>query len=644
MNIMISCKKRQWLIGAMISGITLGTFLENTYAEEFFEEEETTEIVVSATRTEMEAKEAPSTITVITRQQIEKRNANNMIDVLRDMTGVFVKPVGAMSMDDPIRIRGSKGNHVLILIDGKRINGEASASNARELERIRLDNVERIEVMKGSASSLYGSDAIGGVINVITRTPEKTQLEIYTSYRSLEGEGNVKNNLGFYFESKKQGSFAWNLSAGRNHTSPLSLTPNTTEYIHGNEIPIRFKGIWDVKKDQKIILELGYLKEDLKMKDSTNRTEYDNQRKDYSLEYTGKSGKSDWQIRYYGSEYEKEYTTYRKTTGLKNGEDYAKNISNVLEGKFSKPIDDKNLVTAGFEFKKQELEGSRIKNETQGSSQYAFYLQDEWTPSKKWLLIPSIRLEKEEGLDGSVTPRIGATYSLRPDMRVKANASAGYRSPSLSERYNDWVMASMGPIQIRQVGNPNLEEEKSVAFELGVEKDWKSHNLQIRLYRSNIKNLIDGYMTRSSPMRWVASYQNVSEAVLQGIEFSSQHKITSQLDFRLGYNYLDAYDHETDERLYGRAKHQLTVGMTFQPTQSLWSFSMDGSYLADYLYDDGLKGKKKSFLIANGMINRKFGKNQNGTAYLGIENFLDKKDTEMFYYGRTYVLGINYKF
>ena len=142
---MISSKKRQWLIGAMISGITLGTFLENTYAEEFFEEEETAEIVVSATRTEMEAKEAPSTITVITRQQIEKRNANNMIDVLRDVTGVFVKPVGAMSMDDPIRIRGSKGNHVLILIDGKRINGEASASNARELERVRLDNVEELK-------------------------------------------------------------------------------------------------------------------------------------------------------------------------------------------------------------------------------------------------------------------------------------------------------------------------------------------------------------------------------------------------------------------------------------------------------------------------------------------------------------------
>ncbi len=641
---MISKKKKQWLIAAVISGVALSSFMENAYAEEFDDEEETAEIVVSATRTEMEVKEAPSTITVINRREIEERKANNMIDVLRDVTGVFVKPVGAMSMDDPIRIRGSKGNHVLILIDGKRINGEASASNARELERIRLDNVERIEVMKGSASSLYGSDAIGGVINIITRSPEKTQLEIYTSYRSLEGEGSVKNNLGFYFESKKQGSFAWNLSAGRNHINPLSLTPNTTEYVHGNEIPVKFKGVWDVKKDQKITFELGYLKEDLDMKDKTNRTEYDNERWDYSLEYAGKTGKNDWQVRYYGSEYEKNYTTYRKTTGIKSGNDYAKNTSNVLEGKLSRPFDDKNLITAGFELKKQKLEGSRLKNGEQESNQYAFYLQDEWTPSKKWLLIPSVRVEKEESFDTSVTPKLGVTFSIRPDMRLKANASAGYRSPSLAERHNDWIMAYMGPITIRQVGNPDLDSEKSIALEFGFEKDWKNHNFQIRMYRSEVKDLIDSYMTRITPFRWVASYRNIDEAVLQGIELSSQHKLTKELNFRLGYNYLDSYDQDTDDRLYGRAKHQFTVGLTFNPTKSLWSFSVDGNYLADYLYDNGLNGQNKSFLIANGMINRKFGKSQNGTAYVGVENFLDKKDTEMHYYGRTYVLGVNYKF
>ena len=92
---MISKKKKQWLIATVISGVALGSFMESTYAEEIDDEEETAEIVVSATRTEMEVKEAPSTITVINRREIEERKANNMIDVLRDVTGVFVKPVGA---------------------------------------------------------------------------------------------------------------------------------------------------------------------------------------------------------------------------------------------------------------------------------------------------------------------------------------------------------------------------------------------------------------------------------------------------------------------------------------------------------------------------------------------------------------------
>ncbi len=131
------------------------------------------EVVVSATRTEMDVKDSPASIVIINRQQIEDRKANNLMDVLRDVPGVQFSRSGSVSSNGSVRIRGSESDHVLILIDGKRMSTDPSFYNTRELERIRMDDVERVEVVKGPASVLYGSSAMGGVINVITRKPVK---------------------------------------------------------------------------------------------------------------------------------------------------------------------------------------------------------------------------------------------------------------------------------------------------------------------------------------------------------------------------------------------------------------------------------------------------------------------------------------
>ena len=613
---------------------------------------EVREVIVSATRTEMAVKDSPASVTVITRKQIEERHADNLVDVLRDIPGVYVKPTGSMAMDDNVRIRGSKSNHVLILIDGRRINGEASSTTARELERIRMDNVERVEVLKGPASALYGSDAIGGVINVITRSPGKAQLEVYANYRVLEGDGDIGNSIGAYFQSDKRGSFAWSLAAGRNYKNELSFDGKTSQYLYGEDIPVNFKGVWDVAKDQQIKLELGYLKENLDsnglstgMVKQVQQTRYDNKRMDYSVEYTGKKENWDWQLRYYGSEYEKNYDVYQISNGAQIGSNYAKNRSNVLEGRATVGIGEKNLFTGGFEVGQQKLEGDRILDTEQSADRFAVYFQDEWTPSDKWLIIPAVRIEKVEEFSASVTPRVGATYFAKPDLRFKASFSTGYRTPSLAERYNDWIMATMGPIQIRQVGNPDLDPEKSMAGEIGVEKDWQNHTLKVTAYRNKVKDLIEDDMDSSNPMRWVASYKNVDNAILQGIELTTTHKISREFSLNFGYSYLDAYDDDTDERLMGRAKNQITFGGTYQPVDSRWRFSLDGNYLHDYIYDDGTAdGLTKSFLIANAMVNYKFGKEKQGSVYVGIENLFDKQDYKMYHFGRTYVMGVNYKF
>lgn len=621
--------------------------------------EETREIVVSATRTEMEVKDSPATITVINRKQIEDRKADNVMDVLRDVSGVQFDRSGNLAHGSALRIRGSEGDHVLILIDGKKISTDPSFYNTRELQRIRMDDVERVEVLKGPASVLYGSSAMGGVINIVTRRPDKDSVEVNIDNKVLEGEGSVQTNLGIYAQAKKRGSFSWTLSAARNYTNDLSFEDNKQEYPGGEEIPINFKGIWDINKNNKIQVDFRYLKENLNQEMyyknpayKSMETYYKNhiRKLEYGLNYTGKSDKTNWQFRIYNSEWKKDQDSYKIGTRIWKNFNITRSGALTLEGQISHAFTDKHLVTGGFEYSDEWIGSTSLGSGADKSKTYtrngktlnygkksreltSFFIQDEWTPGEKWLIIPAVRVEHSSSFGTEVVPKLGATYFLKPDFRLKANVGKGYRIPTLLELYRSNVTRTM-------IGNPDLDPETSIAYEVGFEKDWSKHNLKVSFYRSDVKDLI-----QSKTNGRVTTWLNISDSLLQGIEIGTTHRISKEVDLRLGYNYLEAENKETDERLEGRPRHQFTISGSYTPIQSDWKFSVDASLLADYLYTDNFNDQKKvSYLIANVIIDRKFGKEKNGSIYFGIENIFDRKIEDLSYYGRTYVAGARYKF
>ena len=664
--------RKRLYVSLLLSGLTAMTVLPMASAEEVSEVEaapaveasteegDTPEIVVSATRTEMAVKDAPASVTIITRRELEQKNANNLVDALREVPGVDMRPSGSMAMDDQVRIRGSYGNHVLLLIDGKRVTGENSSQNARELERLRMDNVERVEVIKGAGATLYGSDAIGGVINVITRKSEKDSIEVYADYRTLEGtgeaSGDYKNNIGMFVQGKKRGSFRWTLNAGRNYINKVApYTSYRTANSYGEAWPINFKGIWDINENQSLTLDLGFLKESLtsgtagtaatafRDYDST----WDSKRYDWAIDWSGKKNQADWMLRYYASRYDKDYATpFIDGSGNMTDPDWAENSSDVLEGRLSYTLSDKHLLTAGFETSYKTVEGSRLADEGKNEDSYSLYVQNEWMPSKKWLVIPGGRFDKVGDFKEQFTPSLGATYFYQPGLRFKATIAQGYRAPSMSQRYNDWIMGGM----IWQRGNPDLKPEKSTNYEIGVEKDWKNNSVSLRYYRSEIKDLIHSEIEMGvGPTGMATLSTNLDEAVMQGVELSGKHKISKEFNLRAGYNYLDARDRSNDDRLSGRARHQVTVGFDYTPVNSPWSFNVDGSILLNYLYKttNMMTGAitaydKNDYPIVNATVKRKVG---NGSIYFGVENLLDREDYDVRgHYGRTYLMGVNYKF
>lgn len=657
-------------------GLLLSTSLvsaeEKVEDEVFALDEETREIVVSATRTEMEVKDAPASVTLITREQIEQRKADTLGEILRDVLGIYVPKTGSIgnTVLNPMRIRGSEGRHVLILVDGRRVGMDPNTPNQRELERIHLDNVERVEIIKGSSSALYGSDAIGGVINIITRKPDKDLLELSASYRILEGDGDLNNSQGIYLQSAKRGSFSWSLSAKRNYSNALRLDSDLSEYPYGYEFPLDLKGVWEFRKNHRIEADFSYLRESVESNSTLYEdTDQKNERYGYSLGYTGKKEKTDWQFRVYHNRYEKDYRVSDNSTKTPKSFDLMYSNTSVAEGRITHSLNDQHLLTGGFELRHDQIKGTRIegkyKTEVRGSLKedlgkqseqgYAFYFQDEWTPSKRWLVIPAIRFDKTEGYENSVTPRLGATYFYRSDLRFKMNLATGFAAPSLAQRYTNWFMGDRPTMKTYLLGNPDLDPEKSVSGEISVEKDWKNHTLKVAIYRNEVDDLINSYQktfrppVMGRPMRpgyQEISYRNIDNAVIQGVEISSTHKISKELNFNLGWSYIDAKNDDTKERLEGRPRNQITFGATYQAVNSPWKFSLDGNFMQDLIYLYGISGdsreEQKTFLIANAMVERKIG--TRSTVYLGIENLFDKKDYGMFYFGRSYLFGMNYKF
>ena len=195
-------------------------------AEENLQEFSLDTMVVTATRTAMTVKETPSTVEIVDSKKLEQTQAKTLHDALKGALGVNV--FNDFQGRSNVSIRGSESRHVLIMVDGKRLGGEAAynSANAWDVDRIRMEDVERVEIIRGPAGALYGSDAMGGVINVITKTPNKNIAEInyeYGWYENGNGAG-YKSNL--YLQGAEK-NYTYKINAGLNNSRPYdTLNPS----------------------------------------------------------------------------------------------------------------------------------------------------------------------------------------------------------------------------------------------------------------------------------------------------------------------------------------------------------------------------------------------------------------------------------
>ena len=657
----ITKKKSLLLTAAILAAMSVPAYAAEKKSEEAMHIK-TDEVVVTASRTKQEVKESPSSIEVITREDIDKMGAETLAQALQLALGIDTQE-NAM-VGNRSSLRGMNTNQTLILVDGRRVRTENTSEtmNFYELKRINMDDVERIEIVRGAASSLYGSEALGGVINIIKKHPGKMQTAVTLDWTSRQSDEGIR------FDSGKTGK--WALSGSFKHMDVREQGTDAGSNMYGKKNFFNLDGRMEMTKDKWLDVFFDYMTEDLYMKDSlTQGTDYDHKRFSTGVKYSGRDKRGDYEMQVYYTYFDKHQRTRQRANHALYSFDDMKFNSLIFDGRRSLQVAKDHLLTFGGEYRKEDYESTRIKgsntrklegvtNQLGDSSMdfAAFYLQDEWLASPRWLIIPSLRWDYNSEFGNELTGKLGTTYKITKDVRFKANVGTAYRAPTASELYFSWHHTPNARMDVQINGNPNLKPEKALNFDLGFEMEKGKTFGKITYFHNKVDDLIniDTVMSRlpGFPPRMLATgtYRNIDSATMQGVELEARQALGGGFSVRGLYTYLDARDDKTGERLEGRPYHKASLQLSYEDQKHGWNATLWNDWTAGYRYAETVGSgrmartisKDASLSILNFVVSKKI--NDHFSAYLGVDNIFDKESDALAYDGRIWRGGVNMTF
>ena len=506
------------------------------------------ELVVTGSRYERQLKDVPVITRVISREEIETVNPVDFTTLLEYTLPGIQFYYNTMSQVPEITYQGMDAKAVLFLLDGERISGESGDSNI-DYSRFNINDIERIEVVRGAASTLYDSRAIGGVINIITKKSVRPfTASMHTRYAGKKGQSYSASagvNLHRFssltsFGWRKRDSYLVKDEQGKQKeiiNPDGSVTKSKTDPIAFN---IYGYSIMDVSQ------KLSYNFSDrftgsARISYYTNkRDKYDNAR--YYQRYRDLilSGKLKWQF----ADNQNLDLSYIRDNYIKDNvyvEDDERVYGNVnstirlyYTGMFGK-----HTLSGGVDLLREDMKHHFMKDTaTVHMNQYSFCLQDDWQLTDKMNVVVGVRGDKGGSYRLHFTPKVSVLYRPLKTITLRAGYSQGYRIPNLKELYQEFNMGGMG---IMMYGNKDLKPEEGTQISASVEYDYKGLNLSVSTYHNRYKNKIS-YEYISPGKSWNMKYVNALNVKTTGVEVTANYKLPFGLRFSGGYSYVYDYD------------------------------------------------------------------------------------------------------
>ena len=613
---------KQKLARRIAAGLAAGVLL--TVSPAFAEAVETQEflldqVVVTANRMPVKLSETAANVTVITREEIEKKNYTALAQALKSVNGVDVRSHGQPGAQSIVRLNGN--DRVVILVDGRRVNIDKGTGEGRagfELNNLpSMANVERIEVVKGAASALYGSDAVGGVINIITRKGTETKSTLDLSAGSWGSRNYQFNTQG------TEGDWNWFLAAGREKQDSFSykdFTDGKNKKMPNSAFEkdsLTFRLDKEIDTARSITLQVEHATDkggqpgmvpgrapggfpqhfphDFKTTLTNN----------YAITYNyNKNTENHGYLRFYENYISRNFVSAYGS--MFNNRTYG------LDWQNSWRLDDKNVLVGGLEWRDTEVNDSVIySGKRHNVDNTAVYLENRISLSDKWTLTPGVRYDKHNMFGSETTPRVSANYKIDDTANAYVSWGRMFNAPNTDDLF--WSDTYMK-------GNPDLRPETGEMTTIGINKKL-SEKTQVTAsyFHSELKDAInwvdDGTGTFTSKA------VNVDRQRSDGFEFEVRTELSPNWKLSGAYSYLKVDDKSGNNAYTRNLKNN-------QPNGYRFGLDYDRDAVAMNLTARGASGRSTDYFTSSSYwvldTSIQYKMNETTRAYFNVYNLTNK--------------------
>ncbi|MFQ6606120.1 MAG: TonB-dependent receptor domain-containing protein [Fidelibacterota bacterium] len=584
-------------------------------------------VVVTGTRTGKIHQNAPIATEVISRYEIDQSGALDLGELLDQRSGVSVST--SVEGGTIVNILGMDSKYVLILVDGQPVIGKFNNRNA--LDQISTAIIDKVEIIKGPSSSLYGSEAMGGVINVITRRkistwPLSLKLRYTGSDRSfnpfVRDRGKYDLRLNYFNQWKAfdiQFDFDY-LAANVDKTIQYIDIDRYDRISFGNTID------WQLSDRQKLkwnatrflnqeASETILMNTDTKIVRNTNFLEYQVTPRSY------------WQIKslFRWDRYQRDYTQNRPWGAMVKGEHTTENQQELEVNSLLTTA--KSSLNMGAEYSRDQFFSDRVAGGQRSLPSLGIYGQIEYSLAPDVTLVSGLRWDDNEEIDPVVSPRIAAMMEFADRWKFRYSWGRGFRMPSFMDRYINWNHQQFG---YEIIGNPNLKPETSRGTSVGFEYYHQGEYLvSVTLYRNLFRQMIVDYLI--SPGKF--TYVNVDRVRYMGMEIQGRWYASRQWLASWGYNWAYNKNLTTGKLVANHPVHTVHLRGSYKSPDGRFSSALKLKFVGPYLVDEFVvatqtmeTNKRQAYFFID--VDSKFKITKDLTFVLGVLNLLNKTDQQ----------------
>jgi len=574
------------------------------------------EVVVTASRYEESIMETPVSIEVIDQEEIEESNAQNLADLLQDAGGVYIKNFSGLTGKKDVIIRGARQDQILYLLDGQPLN--SPQDGIIRLEDIPISIIKRIEISKSASSSIYGANAMGGVINIVTQDTDKdNETEINFGLGSYNTQNYIVTT-NYNFDNSSIFISYDKLSSDEHRDDP-----DQKSSLDRDDIFLKYK--YNLSKISNVNITYRHNNSESNYPGSEANDDYgfrDDQDENIKISLNQNLENRDRTFLVYNNEremYDKTRSTWSLTGYNTTDIDISKRGFNYKETNY---YFDNHTINYGFDIIENKVEDNTISiNNKYDNLNKALYIQDKFRLNNN-IFVYGARYDDHDEYGSNLSPKLGYIYEINDNWNFNFNYGEAFRAPTFLDLYTGFG------------NNENLNPEEAKTFDIGFKYSDSICRREITFFRRKFDQLIT---YNSNTLRM----ENIDEADIKGIEFLTSRTFDDNWNIDFAYTYLEARDDSVDGQSLNMPYNQLALNLKYRT--ETYKAVLDNRYVDETNSYGG--GKVDSYFISDLKLSTNIDKNKE--LAFEINNLFDKDYEVVDGYpmpGRNFMVNLSTKF